>query len=214
MQSSIPKLITESKSVLPIISLTSEQLALKSIDLLLRSTINAAEITLRSTESLRVLKCVRQQYPELFLCAGSITRPEEVQLVSELDINLIITPGIHPTLLEAAKDNQIDILPGISSASDILLGLEYGLRYFKLFPVEALGGIKFLEALSAPFPDCRFCPTGGINANNYLKYLQNSQVDLVAGSWLIPSNMTKHSHWHDIYNNIQVTINQLTELQQ
>ena len=97
----------------------------------------------------------------------------------------IVTPGISRQLLEASMQLGVDLLPGIATPSELMLGREYGLTRFKLFPASIVGGIDMLKALAGPFPDVQFCPTGGLNATNFKDYLSLSNVFCVGGSWMI-----------------------------
>ena len=101
-------------------------------------------------------------------------------------------------LLDASRSNDIALLPGISSASDILLGLEYGFDFFKVFPAEAINGYDLIKSLSAPFPNISFCPTGGINLNNINRYLALPSILCVGGSWMLPAADVKAGNWDKI----------------
>jgi len=98
----------------------------------------------------------------------------------------IVSPGLTEPLSKAALGSGIAYLPGISTASDVMRGLDIGLSRFKFFPAVAAGGIPTLQAISSPFPQCRFCPTGGINEANAADWLALDSVLCVGGSWLVP----------------------------
>jgi 2-dehydro-3-deoxyphosphogluconate aldolase/(4S)-4-hydroxy-2-oxoglutarate aldolase len=106
-----------------------------------------------------------------------------------------ISPGLTPTLLTAAISGNIALIPGISTLSELMLGIEYGLDHFKFFPAEAAGGIPMLKSIAGPIPNVTFCPTGGISPENYISYLQLSNVACVGGSWLAPTDVVKSKNW-------------------
>ena len=89
-------------------------------------------------------------------------------------------------------------VPGVASASEIMLGLEYELDCFKLFPAAAVGGIDLLKSLAGPFPDVRFCPTGGLNADNFRTYLALPNVICCGGSWMVQSDLVAAGEWDRI----------------
>jgi 2-dehydro-3-deoxyphosphogluconate aldolase/(4S)-4-hydroxy-2-oxoglutarate aldolase len=91
-------------------------------------------------------------------------------------------------LLKAAIAGSVPLIPGIATVSELMLGMEYGLREFKFFPAEANGGVKALQAIAGPFSQIRFCPTGGISPKNYRDYLALKSVLCIGGSWLVPND--------------------------
>ena len=115
-------------------------------------------------------------------------------MVTEAQINeavaagakFIVSPGTTKRLCWAARECGVAFLPGIATAYDIMLGLEYGLRHFKFFPAEASGGIAALKALAGPFGQCRFCPTGGVTEQSAPEWLAEPHVLCVGGSWIVP----------------------------
>lgn len=185
MQTAIDHFLSQHPPTLPIVTLDSAKDVIPIIYRLSTRGINAIEITLRTKEGLKALALARLEMPDLFLCAGSISKKEQVAQVAEIGVDLIISPGISRDIMEASQRHNISLLPGISTPSDILLGLEYSLQYFKLFPAESLGGVDYLKAITNPFPDIKLCPSGGINQENYRHYLSLEQVAFVAGSWLL-----------------------------
>jgi len=100
----------------------------------------------------------------------------------------VISPAITEPLLQAAVEGTVPLIPGISTVSELMTGMQYGLREFKFFPAEANGGVKALQAIAGPFPQVRFCPTGGISPKNYRDYLALKSVLCIGGSWLVPND--------------------------
>ena len=127
--------------------------------------------------------------------AGTITTPEQLKAAEEAGAVIAISPGLTPTLLAAAKAGNIALIPGISTLSELMLGMESGLDHFKFFPAEAAGGIPMLKAIAGPIPQVTFCPTGGISPENYNDYLKLSNVACVGGSWLAPADAVKSKNW-------------------
>jgi len=90
------------------------------------------------------------------------------------------------------------LIPGISTLSELMMGMEYGLDHFKFFPAEAAGGIPMLKSIAGPIPQATFCPTGGISPDNYNAYLSLGNVACVGGSWLVPADVVKAKNWDKV----------------
>jgi 2-dehydro-3-deoxyphosphogluconate aldolase / (4S)-4-hydroxy-2-oxoglutarate aldolase len=108
-----------------------------------------------------------------------------VQRSLDAGARFLVSPGLTEPLVEAAVSSGMPFLPGVATASDIMRGMSIGLTHFKFFPAEAAGGIGMLKSLAAPFRQCRFCPTGGITAENAPAYLALDSVLCVGGSWIV-----------------------------
>ncbi|MDD5215982.1 MAG: bifunctional 4-hydroxy-2-oxoglutarate aldolase/2-dehydro-3-deoxy-phosphogluconate aldolase, partial [Methylococcales bacterium] len=106
-----------------------------------------------------------------------------------------ISPGLTANLLAAAQKSSIALIPGISSLSELMLGMEYGLDHFKFFPAENAGGVPMLKAIAGPIPQVTFCPTGGISLKNYNEYLALPNVACCGGSWLAPADVVANKDW-------------------
>jgi 2-dehydro-3-deoxyphosphogluconate aldolase/(4S)-4-hydroxy-2-oxoglutarate aldolase len=195
LQKKITSFIESKTPLLPVVTIESIEDAIPIADALYLGGVQAMEVTLRTAAGLPALKLLREQRPNLFLCAGSVSTTSQLSQVAEVGVDLAVTPGISKNLLDTAGELGISILPGASNPSDILLGMEYGLSYFKFFPAQALGGLNFLQALAEPFPDLQFCPTGGINPENIRGYLGSRYVAFVGGSWLTPKDKIKEGNW-------------------
>ncbi len=143
------------------------------------------EVTLRTPGALDAIRAMAR-VPGAVVGAGTVRN--EAQLAQSLDAGarFIVSPGLTNPLALAARDTGAAFLPGIATASDILRGLDLGLTNFKFFPAEAMGGIATLKALAAPFPEVRFCPTGGIRADNAGAWLAHPSVLCIGGSWIVP----------------------------
>ncbi len=151
--------------------------------------VKVLEVTLRTPVAIEAIRLMSQEVPEAIVGAGTVVSADDLHRVTEAGGQFAISPGSTPTLIEAALRGSIALIPGISTASELMLGMEYGLREFKFFPAEAAGGIPMLKSLGGPFPQVTFCPTGGISADNYKEYLALDNVACVGGSWLAPTKL-------------------------
>ena len=147
------------------------------------------EVTLRTTNALSAIRAMAR-VPGAVVGAGTVR--DEAQLARALDAGarFIVSPRLTNALALAARDTESPFLPGIATASDVLRGLDLGLSHFKFFPAEAMGGLATLKALAAPFPEIRFCPTGGIRADSAAQWLAHPSVLCVGGSWIVPQGET------------------------
>ena len=147
------------------------------------------EVTLRTPGALEAIRAMAS-IPGAVVGAGTVRN--EAQLAQSLDggAQFIVSPGLTNPLALAARDTGVPFLPGIATASDLLRGLDLGLTHFKFFPAEAMGGLATLKALAGPFPDARFCPTGGISEASGSDWLAHPSVLCVGGSWIVPNGET------------------------
>ncbi|GGI75466.1 bifunctional 4-hydroxy-2-oxoglutarate aldolase/2-dehydro-3-deoxy-phosphogluconate aldolase [Legionella impletisoli] len=171
--------------VIPVIVINDLAEALPLAKSLLAKGIKVLEITLRTPVALEAIQLIRREVPEAVTGAGTVLNAGQLKKAEQAGAQFALSPGLTPDLLLAGKKGNIPFIPGISSVSELMIGLEYGYTHFKFFPAEAKGGVPALKAFYGPFPDVRFCPTGGINEENYRTYLDLPNVDCVGGSWLI-----------------------------
>lgn len=145
--------------------------------------LTCVEVTLRTPaarESLRIMA----QRPDLCVGAGTVLSPRQVDSVVEVGARFVVSPGTSPSIVVASHAAGVPIFPGVATPTEIQAALELGVNTLKLFPAESLGGITALSALSGPFPDVRFVPTGGIGPANLAGYLAHPSVLAVGGSWM------------------------------
>lgn len=184
--------------VLPVVVIDDAASAIPLAEALLAGGIDAIEITLRTPAALDAIRAVSNQIPKMTVAAGTVLSAEDLQRAQDAGAQFAVSPGATPALLSAAQDSRIPLLPGVATASDIMLGLEFGLEFFKFFPAATSGGIEMLKAFAGPFASLRFCPTGGINLQNASAYLALENVVCVGGSWVTPASLIEHKDWKGI----------------
>jgi 2-dehydro-3-deoxyphosphogluconate aldolase/(4S)-4-hydroxy-2-oxoglutarate aldolase len=165
---------------------------------LARGGVPIIEITLRTPAALDAIRAAAAEVPEALIGAGTITSPKDIQAVMAAGAAFGVSPGLTPELLDAANDLGFPLLPGVVTASEIMTGLSRGLTRFKLFPAVPVGGYELLKALGGPFPQVRFCPTGGITLETAPKFLSLPNVTCVGGSWLAPAALMEAGDWDGI----------------
>lgn len=184
--------------ILPVITISSEEQILPLADALAAGGMRALEITLRSRHGLTAIRRLRVERPDLCIGAGTVLDRRMMDEVEAAGAQFIVTPGSTREILEAGVSCSVPLLPGVSSASDVMEGYALGYRRFKLFPAEVCGGIAALKALGGPFGDVRFCPTGGVTAANAVNYLALPNVMCVGGTWMIDSASLSGGDWASI----------------
>ena len=172
--------------ILPVIDIENAECAIPVAEALRAGGIGVLEIVLRSSDSLEAIKRIRRALPDILVGAGTVTSVDTLNAALDAGSQFIITPGLTSSLAQVGQGLPVPFIPGVSNAGNIMLGLEHGLSAFKFFPAEAAGGIATLRALTAPFGEIEFCPTGGINEDNLVTYLSLRGVNCVGGSWLAP----------------------------
>jgi 2-dehydro-3-deoxyphosphogluconate aldolase/(4S)-4-hydroxy-2-oxoglutarate aldolase len=173
------------RGVVPVVNLSDPDSATQVADALVRGGLPIAEITFRYDAADRVIAKIASR-TDVRVGAGTVIDPELVDRAVAAGATFIVTPGFSAPVVERCLEIGIPIIPGVGGATDIMSALAYGLSVLKLFPVDALGGTQTVKALSGPFPQVRFVPTGGVTAANAGEYLALASVTAVGGSWITP----------------------------
>lgn len=156
------------------------------------------EITLRTSAALECIAAVKAQHPGMLVAAGTVLNPADADAAQAAGADFCVSPGITAQLLAHTAEKRIRWLPGIATASDVMLGVNHGLSLFKLFPAVAVGGIALLKSLAGPFPDIRFCPTGGLSRDNFKEFLALDNVVACGGSWMVAPDLVRDRKWETI----------------
>ncbi|RRS02752.1 bifunctional 4-hydroxy-2-oxoglutarate aldolase/2-dehydro-3-deoxy-phosphogluconate aldolase [Aquabacterium soli] len=157
------------------------------------------EITLRTPQALAVIEAMARAVPQAVIAAGTVTTPAQLAAAQSAGAQFAVSPGLTPALAEATQHpGALPLLPGVATASELMMGLDAGLDRFKLFPAEAVGGIRLLQSLHGPFAQAVFCPTGGITLESAPRYLALPNVACVGGSWLAPKAALAAGRWDEI----------------
>jgi len=155
-------------------------------ELLSSQGIRCIEITLRTAVSWEAIQLFKERYGKEFAVGvGTIVSPEDIEKCKQLNVDFMVSPGLSESMIEAFNNSGIPFLPGVSTPSEIIQGLNRGWTFFKFFPADLFGGIKALKTYGAIFSQAKFCPTGGVNAENADDFLQLNNVVSVGGSWLL-----------------------------
>ena len=184
--------------VIPIVTIRDSDHAVSLAEALLDGGVPVIEVTLRTQAALEAIERIVEQVAGITVLAGTVCSATQVRESVAAGAAGLVSPGLTASIAEAVTDARIAWLPGIATASDILLGLELGLAHFKLFPANVAGGPAALRAFAGPFPGIRFCPTGGIDREAAAAYLALPNVACVGGSWVAPDDLIRSGNWSAI----------------
>jgi 2-dehydro-3-deoxyphosphogluconate aldolase/(4S)-4-hydroxy-2-oxoglutarate aldolase len=184
--------------VIPVLTIERLEDAVPLARALVAGGVRVLEVTLRTPVAIEAAEAIIAEVPEAVVGIGTILNAGDLARAQALGAAFGISPGATPDLLKAAAIYSLPFAPGIATASELMqaLALDFGL--VKFFPAEQSGGIKALRALAGPFPDARFCPTGGIGEANAAEWLGEPNVVAVGGSWLCPAADIRSGNWAGI----------------
>ena len=172
--------------VIPVLVIHDAAHARPIAEALVAGGLPVLEVTLRTPAALDAIRAMNTVEGAI-VGAGTVLDPAGLEASVEAGAAFIVSPGLTEPLGRAAIDSGVPFLPGVATAADIMRGMDMGLGHFKFFPAEANGGIPALKALTGPFPEARFCPTGGIGEASMRDWLALPPVLCVGGSWLVPA---------------------------
>lgn len=175
--------------VIPVVVVHDADKAVPLAECLLDAGLGSIEITLRTAAALAAIERIARKVPGMIAGAGSLRTAVQAAQVKDAGARFGVSPGHAPRLLEAARAVDLPMLPGAATASEMLKLLEHGYTLQKFFPAELAGGVPYLKALSAPLPEIRFVPTGGITIDNAADYLALPCVAAIGGSWVAPQDL-------------------------
>lgn len=179
---------------------------------LLSGGIDAIELTLRTPAAMNGLRAICNEVPEMLTGVGTILSPELVREVKEAGADFGVAPGMNHRVVRAAIEARFPFAPGIATPSDIEAAVELGCKLLKFFPAEPSGGVTYLRSMSAPYKHLgiNYFPLGGLNAENMLAYLNESNVLAVGGSWIVKNDLVQNEDWAGITARASDVIKQLT----
>ena len=184
--------------IVPVIALQSEEDALPLAKALLEGGINVMEITLRTQAGLKAIEIISRYLPQMHVGAGTVLNADDFKHAVAHGASFVFSPGISEALMQVSKQTGIPLIPGVATASEVMLAKNNGFAYCKLFPATLAGGVEMLKALNGPFPAMRFCPTGGVNLNNLNDFLSLENVLCVGGSWIVPKDTLQEKDFQQI----------------
>lgn len=194
MSYTVSEILEQAYPVMPVLAVNRVEDAKPLAEALKAGGLKVLEVTLRTEAAIEVIAEMKQ-VEGVIVGAGTVTRVDQLSQLEAVGADFAISPGATPRLLEAGLQAGMPFLPAVASVSEMMQGMELGYTHFKFFPAAASGGVSALKAFAGPFPDVRFCPTGGISVKDFRDYLALGNVACVGGSWIVPADALNQGDW-------------------
>jgi 2-dehydro-3-deoxyphosphogluconate aldolase/(4S)-4-hydroxy-2-oxoglutarate aldolase len=184
--------------VIPVLEIDSAERAKPLAESLLAGGLPIAEVTLRTEAALESIRVLAREVTGVLVGAGTVVNREQAEAAREAGAQFLVSPGMAEDVVVWAQEYSVPILAGAVTPSEMIRGISLGLDILKFFPAETMGGLKAIKAMSDPFPQLRFIPTGGIRLENVAEYLQNEKIFAVGGSWMAKRGMIAEGKFDEI----------------
>lgn len=188
-----------------------ESKIVKTAEILINNNINAFEVSYNSHDAIKQIKLLKEHYPDAKIGAGTILNIEDLKkITSETEPDFIFTPSVNEEVLKYSKKNNINLIPGVFSPSEVALCLNYGFRLLKLFPAENLSE-TYVKNLKGPFNNADFIAVGGVTKNNIMSFFKMGYLGVGMGSSLIKTDFLKNNDWDSLDKHIKDTLKAIDE---
>ena len=187
--------VMQDSPVIPVIVLNDVAHAVPMARALVAGGIRMLEVTLRTSQALACIEAIAKEVPEAIVGAGTVRNAADAKAAANAGAKFAVSPGYTPAVGQACRDEGLSLLPGVATGSEIMMAQEDGYTELKFFPAMQAGGPAMLKAWGGPFFDVRFCPTGGVTAQNATEFLSLSNVACVGGTWLVPAEALAKGDW-------------------
>jgi len=187
--------VMQDSPVIPVIVLNDVAHAVPMARALVAGGIRMLEVTLRTYQALACIEAIAKEVPEAIVGAGTVRNAADAKAAANAGAKFAVSPGYTSSVGQACRDEGLSLLPGVATGSEIMMAQEDGYTELKFFPAMQAGGPAMLKAWGGPFFDVRFCPTGGVTAQNASEFLSLPNVACVGGSWLVPVEALANGDW-------------------
>lgn len=188
----------EKLGVVPVVVLENAKDAVPLATALVEGGLPCAEVTFRTEAAEESIRLMLEQFPEMFVGAGTVLTVEQVDTAVRAGAKFIVSPGFDAEIVDYCIKNEIPVFPGCITPSEVAQAVKRGLKVVKFFPAEPAGGISMIKAMAAPYVDLKFMPTGGINAKNLEEYLSFDKIICCGGSWMVKGDLVKAGEFDKI----------------
>ena len=190
--------IIENSGVIPVVVLEDAANAVPLAKALLAGGINICEITFRTAAAEEAIRQIALNVPDMIVGAGTVITKEQAKAATDAGAKFIVSPGSDLEVIRYAKELGVYMLPGAVTPTEVMQLIKEDIKVIKFFPAENYGGLKTIKALSAPFPNLKFVPTGGVSLSNLTAYLEFDKIAAVGGSWLCTKDLITNGKWDEI----------------
>lgn len=196
-QAALEKILVPAR-VVPVLTIDRVEDGVPLARALVAGGVKVLEVTFRTEVAAEAAKTIIAEVPDAIVGMGTVLSGDDLRRAQALGAQFAVSPGATAELLDAAANSALPLLPGVATSSEIMQAQARGFNLLKFFPAEQAGGIPMLRALAGPFPNTRFCPTGGISEANIATWLAEPNVVATGGSWLCPASDIKSRNWEII----------------
>lgn len=190
--------------VIPVIVIDDINDAVPLAKALVKGGLKVLEVTLRTDSALEAIRKIKESVPDAVVGAGTVINPDDVSKAVAAGAEFLVSPGSCSSLIDAASQKNIPLLPGVATPSEVMALLERGFKCMKFFPAEAAGGVSMLKSIGGPLPQIKFCPTGGVTESNASDYLALNNVLCVGGTWMLDRALVAAKNWSAIEERARV----------
>lgn len=198
--------------VVPVVVLDDSKNALPLAKALVDGGLPCAEVTFRTSAAKEAIRHMVEVYPDMLVGAGTVLNIEQAKEAINVGAKFIVSPGFDDDLVRYCKENNIPVFPGVVTPTEVMKALKYDLKVLKFFPAENYGGLATIKALSAPFNNIQFMPTGGINSKNIKDYLANNKIIACGGSWMVKKELINEGKFDVIESLVKEAVSIVKEI--
>ncbi len=198
--------------VVPVVVLDDSKDALPLAKALVDGGLPCAEVTFRTSAAKEAIRLMVEAYPDMLVGAGTVLNIEQAKDAINVGAKFIVSPGFDDDLVRYCKENNIPVFPGVVTPTEVMKALKYDLKVLKFFPAENYGGLATIKALSAPFNNIQFMPTGGINSKNIKEYLANNKIIACGGSWMVKKELINEGKFDVIESLVKEAVSIVKEI--
>jgi 2-dehydro-3-deoxyphosphogluconate aldolase/(4S)-4-hydroxy-2-oxoglutarate aldolase len=184
--------------IIPVLEIDSALHAKPLVESLFAGGLPVAEITLRTDAALDSIRVIAREVKDVLVGAGTVINRDQAEAARDAGAQFLVSPGMIEEVVVWTQENSIPILAGAITPTEMIRGINLGLNILKFFPAETMGGLKAIKAMSDPFPQLRFIPTGGVKLENAAEYLQMEKIHAVGGSWMAKRQMIADKKFDEI----------------
>ncbi len=186
--------------IIPVVVLNDVKDAEPLGQALMEGGLPAAEVTFRTDAAEESIRIMAEKYPDMLVGAGTVLTVDQAKRAVAAGAKFIVAPGFDAEIVKYCLENDIPCCPGTQTPSEVTAAYKLGLDHVKFFPAENAGGLSMIKAVGAAFPNMKFMPTGGINAQNVVEYLKCDKIFCCGGSWMVKGDLIKAGKFDEIKN--------------
>ena len=194
-----PDLLNQSKRIVPVVNVPELEMAIPLVDTLASCGFHLIEITLRTPCAMAAIAKISEERPDIIVGAGTVKTCAQLETAVKAGATFIVSPGLDLGMVNEARHQEVPIVPGVMTATELMQAENAGLQLVKLFPAVLAGGGDFINAMHPVFPGMKFFPTGGVTEETLNEFLACENVLCVGGSWLTPLRILQQRDWSKLH---------------